>query len=153
MEIITTHLHADFDGLASMVAARKLYPDAVMAFPGSQEKNVRDFLGQSMMVYNFQRVKNIQLNKVSRLIVVDTRQKSRIGRFADCLSNPGIDIHLFDHHPDAPGDINGDYEVIKPTGSTTAIFTQLFIMKSTRIYLISARVMENRLSGSALSSY
>ena len=32
MEIITTHLNADFDGLASMIAARKLYPEAELAF-------------------------------------------------------------------------------------------------------------------------
>jgi len=30
MEVITSHLNADFDSLAAMVAARKLYPDAVL---------------------------------------------------------------------------------------------------------------------------
>ncbi len=30
MEVITTHMNADFDSLASMVAAKKLYPEAVM---------------------------------------------------------------------------------------------------------------------------
>ena len=38
MDVITTHLHADCDGLAAMVAARKLYPGAVLVFPrGTQE--------------------------------------------------------------------------------------------------------------------
>ncbi len=46
MEVITTHMNADFDSLASMVAAKKFYPDAVMAFAGSQEKNIRDFFAQ-----------------------------------------------------------------------------------------------------------
>ena len=31
MDLITTRLNADFDGLASMVAGRKLYPGAVLA--------------------------------------------------------------------------------------------------------------------------
>ncbi len=38
MEVITTHINADFDSVASMLAAKKLYPEAVLAFPGSQEK-------------------------------------------------------------------------------------------------------------------
>jgi nanoRNase/pAp phosphatase (c-di-AMP/oligoRNAs hydrolase) len=43
MEIITSHTNADFDALASMVAAKKLYPGARLVFPGSQEKSMRDF--------------------------------------------------------------------------------------------------------------
>ncbi|MEJ2700112.1 MAG: DHH family phosphoesterase, partial [Desulfuromonadales bacterium] len=127
MDLITTHQHADFDGMASMIAAKKLFPLAVMAFSGSQEKNIRDFFVQSTeYLYDFQRLKNIDLSKVSRLIVVDTRQAARIGRIADCLSNPGLELHLYDHHPDAPGDLKGDYEFIRPVGSTATIFAQLF---------------------------
>ena len=44
MDVITTHLPADFDGLASMVAARKLYPGAVLVFPGGTEGTVHRFL-------------------------------------------------------------------------------------------------------------
>ena len=43
-EIITTHMNADFDALASMIAAQKLYPEATLVFPGSQEKNLRNSL-------------------------------------------------------------------------------------------------------------
>jgi nanoRNase/pAp phosphatase (c-di-AMP/oligoRNAs hydrolase) len=39
LTVITTHINADFDALASMLAAQKLYPDALVVFPGSQEKN------------------------------------------------------------------------------------------------------------------
>ena len=42
-EVITTHLNADFDALASMIAAKKLYPRATLVFPGSQERNLRNF--------------------------------------------------------------------------------------------------------------
>ncbi len=65
MDLITTHQHADFDGMASMIAAKKLYPQAVMAFSGSQEKNIRDFFVQSTeYLYDFQRIKNIDLSRV-----------------------------------------------------------------------------------------
>lgn len=131
MEVITTHLNADFDGLASMIAARKLYPEAVLAFSGSQEKNLRDFFVQSVeYLYNFQRLKNIPLDQVTKLILVDTRQPRRIGKFAECLGNPGLEIHIYDHHPDAPGDLHGDVEVIKPVGCTATIFTQILLEKN-----------------------
>ncbi|MBU0485991.1 MAG: CBS domain-containing protein [Proteobacteria bacterium] len=129
MEVITTHLNADFDGLASMIAAKKLYPNALMSFSGSQEKPLRDFLNRSAQTYKFERLKNIPLTQIKRLIIVDTRQPSRIGPFAECLKNPGLEIHLYDHHPDAPGDIKGNLEEIRNTGSTATIFTQIFQQK------------------------
>ncbi|HID03747.1 MAG TPA: hypothetical protein EYP18_11155, partial [Desulfobacterales bacterium] len=71
MQVITTHLNADFDGLASMIAAQKLYPDAVMAFPGSQEKNVRRFINETLQDrYIFEKLKHIDLGQVDTLIVV-----------------------------------------------------------------------------------
>lgn len=126
MEVITTHFNADFDGMASMVAAKKLYPDAILSFPGSQEKNLRKFFVQSIMIYDFQRLKNIDLDKITKLIVVDTRQPSRIGNFAKCLNNKGIELHLYDHHPDALGDMKGDVEVVRRVGATTTIFAEIF---------------------------
>ncbi len=62
MRLITTHINADFDGLAAMVAAQKIYPDAVMAFPGSQERNVREFIAQNLLYsYDFAKIKDIDL--------------------------------------------------------------------------------------------
>jgi len=142
MDVITTHLNADFDGLASMIAAQKLYPGAVLVFSGSQERNLRDFFVESVQyLYNFQRLKNISLEAISRLIVVDTRQSSRIGAFAQCLDNPDIEIHLYDHHPDTPEDLKGSLEVVKPFGSTTTIFTSLLREKGIAITSDEATIM------------
>lgn len=142
MEVITTHLNADFDGLASMVAAKKIYPDAVLAFSGSQERNLRDFFVQSVeYLYNFQRLKNIPLDQVTKLILVDTRQPRRIGKFAECLDNPGLEIHIYDHHPDAPDDLHGDVEVIKSVGCTATIFSQILREKKISLNKEEATLM------------
>lgn len=126
MDVITTHLNADFDALAAMVAAKKLYPEAILAFSGAQEKNLRDFFVQSVQyLYNFQRLRNLDLSQVTRLIVVDTRQASRIGPFAECLGNPGLELHLYDHHPDTADDLHGNVEVVRQVGATTTILTGL----------------------------
>jgi hypothetical protein len=42
-EVIATHGNTDFDAFASMLAARRLYPDAVVAISGSLNRNVREF--------------------------------------------------------------------------------------------------------------
>ena len=34
LTVITTHTNADFDAMAAMLAAQKLYPNALVVFPG-----------------------------------------------------------------------------------------------------------------------
>jgi len=126
MRVITTHLNADFDSMASMVAAHKLYPDATLAFSGSQEKNLRDFISQTLLYrYDFQKPRTIDPDQVDTLVVVDTRSSDRLGNFARCLKNGRTKIHIYDHHPENPGDMKGEVEVIRNVGATATIFTQL----------------------------
>ncbi len=83
MEVITTHTNADFDALASMLAAKKIYPGATLVFSGSQERSLRDFfIHSTLYALEIERMKHIDLQKVDRLILVDTRQMSRIGKFS-----------------------------------------------------------------------
>jgi tRNA nucleotidyltransferase (CCA-adding enzyme) len=126
LEVITTHLNADFDAMASMVAAKKLYPDAIQVFPGSQERNLRDFFIRSSFYFlNFARSRNVPPEEIKRLILVDTRQASRIGKFAEAALSGEVEIHIYDHHPESPDDIHGGLEVVEMTGSTTAILTRI----------------------------
>ncbi|MCW5208308.1 CBS domain-containing protein, partial [Desulfobulbus sp. US2] len=142
MEIITTHINADFDGLASMVAAKKLYPKATLVFSGSAERPLRDFLSQDIRnLYGFKKIKHIDLASVTRLIVVDTRQANRLGPLEECLENPGIEIHLYDHHPDAPGDMEGNVEHVEAFGSTTALFVGLLREQGMTLFPDEATLM------------
>jgi len=141
-EVITTHINADFDALSSMVAAKKLYPDATLVFPGSQEKNLRNFFLHSMSyLFNFSRIKEIDLDQVKRLILVDTRQRSRIGKFVKLLDKKDIDIHIYDHHPDSDDDIHGDKEFIRPIGSTTSILAEIIRQNGLSITPDEATIM------------
>lgn len=125
MDVITTHINADFDAIASMLAAKKFYPDALVAFPGSQERSVRDFLSTSPVKIDFKKIRDIDLDSINRLILVDVRNKSRIGGFSDILGRKGLAVHIYDHHPSAPGDIKGQKEIIEPVGATTTIFAEM----------------------------
>ena len=141
-EVITTHINADFDALASLIAASKLYPEATLVFPGSQEKNLRSvFLHSTSYLFNFSKMKQVKFDRIKRLILVDTRQKSRIGKFAKLVGRSDIDIHIYDHHPDSDDDIAGDVEIIRKTGSTTALLTSLIREKDIAVSPDEATIM------------
>ena len=122
MDVITTHINADFDCLGAMAAAARLYPDALVSFPGSQEKGVRDFVARHPdHLPTVTRAKDINLDAVSRLIIVDCQQAARIGRFAEILERPGLELHIYDHHPLLADSIRATGGVITSSGSTSTI--------------------------------
>lgn len=126
MKVITSHMNADFDSLSSMVAAKKLYPDATLVFPGSQEKTLRDFLIHSTLyLFDIEKMTNIDHSAVDMLILVDTRQRSRIGNLAKVVENGKVKIHIYDHHPASEDDIRGDVEVIRNIGATVSILVSI----------------------------
>lgn len=142
MEIITTHVNADFDSVASMLAAKKLYPEAKLAFPGSQEKGLRDFFLQSTIyVLETERIRNIEFDKITRLVLVDIRQRDRIGRFQEILGKPGLEVHIYDHHPASDNDISGSLEVVREVGATTTILCELLEKKNVPITPDEATIM------------
>ncbi|HEX9020242.1 MAG TPA: CBS domain-containing protein [Nitrospirota bacterium] len=141
MEVITSHTNADFDALASMVAAKKLYPEAKLVFPGSQEKSMRDFfLESAFYALEAERLRNIDVDGVTRLIIVDNRNPARLGKLAAALKRPGVTVHIYDHHPPSAGDIRGELEIVEELGATTTIMVELLRRKEIPITPLEATV-------------
>src|SRR3990172_5001996 len=141
MEIITSHTNADFDALASMVAAKKLHPGARLVFPGSQEKSMRDFFLQSALyALEIDRLKKIDVDEITGLIIVDNRNPTRLGKLAGALKRPGVKVAIYDHHPPTPGDIKGEHEIIEEVGATTTIMVELLRQKSIPITPLEATI-------------
>ena len=142
MDVITTHINADFDTIGSMLAARKLYPNAVLVLPGSKEETVKGFLLQSALyALEMKKLREIDLSKVTRLILVDIRNSARIGPFRALIGKPGVDVHVYDHHPEEDADIRGSVEVIKNVGSTTTILVEILKERQIPITSDEATVM------------
>ncbi len=142
LTVITTHVNADFDALASMLAAQKLYPSSLVVFPGSHEKNLRNFFISSMAyLFNMVDIKEIDLKKIKRLVLVDTRQRGRIGKLKSIVEKSTVDIHIYDHHPPAPDDVKGDYHVYRPTGANVTILTKILKNKQIEINPDEATVL------------
>ncbi len=126
MDLITTHLNADFDGLASMVAARKLYPGATLVFPGGAQEPVRNFL--ALHDLGITRLKDLDPAQVTRLVLVDAQEPERIGSLKDLCFKPSVSIHVYDHHPDAgqagAPPLRADLRVVERVGATTTILIE-----------------------------
>lgn len=142
MDVIITHINADFDALASMLAAHKLYPEAKLVFPGSQEKGLRDFFVRSTFyILEADRMKDIALKDITRLIMVDTRQRSRIGKFAQIVDRHDLEIHVYDHHPPSADDVRGTVEEIEESGATITILLKILKEREVTITPDEATVM------------
>ncbi len=121
MEVIISHQSTDFDSLAAMVAAKKIYKDAFLVFTGAVERNVRKFISMYGDLIEVTPLKKIKIEEITKLIIVDTRIKRRIGIFANVINKRDMEIHIYDHHPSTPDDIKGDINVIEEVGATTTI--------------------------------
>jgi len=101
VDVIVTHANTDFDAFAAMVAARRLYPGAVVALSGSLNRNVRDFYRLHAEELDVAEQARVDLDAIERLIVVETSHPARLGDFERVARDPKVEVVLFDHHGDA----------------------------------------------------
>ncbi len=135
MEIIACHNCTDFDTFASMVAAKKIYPEAGLVFSGIFDTNVKKFMTlHNDLTSSTISIKNIDLSQIKKLIIVDTRLPDRLGPLKKILDNHDVEIHVYDHHPYHQEDIIGSVNVIKSVGSTATLLVE--IIKKRNITLI-----------------
>lgn len=129
--LVTCHSNADFDAFASMLAAGRIYAPCDLYYPGSQEKNLNKFcdeVKQSAHLLEGCRLMDsvADFSRYGFLIVVDTRQKSRLHHVWPLLNNPGIRIEAWDHHPDTSDDIHPHLTHYARTGAcVTLLITQM----------------------------
>ncbi|MEW6087977.1 MAG: CBS domain-containing protein [bacterium] len=124
MEVITTHDNVDFDGFASIIAASKLFPKARLAFPNSQEKSVRRYIELFGNIWPLEKVKNINIPDITKLILVDTRLPNRIGKLKDILNKKNLKIIIYDHHPEFPYDIKSFHDFSKNYGAAVTVLLE-----------------------------
>jgi nanoRNase/pAp phosphatase (c-di-AMP/oligoRNAs hydrolase) len=119
LQIVTTHKGTDFDGLASLLAATVIYPDALPVLPGYVNPNLKNFLAIHKDLFNLYSPKEIDINEVTSLVVVDTNSWRRLEGMEALRDKEGLEIILWDHH--GPGDIRSDYEVREEVGATVSL--------------------------------
>jgi len=132
--VITAHMNADYDALAAMVAAGKLYPEATLVAPTMLERQDSHIFSDSITGrFNMKQPRECYFSQVRLLVLVDTHQQDRIEHVHEILNNPGLEIHVYDHHRDSDTDVKADFSDIRLWGSTSAILTHLIKEKGLRL--------------------
>jgi tRNA nucleotidyltransferase (CCA-adding enzyme) len=106
--------------------------------PGSPERSLHDFLLHSCGYdFPYKRLKDIDTGAIKRLIVVDTRQKSRIGAFAEVAARSGVEVIVYDHHPATSDDlVDVDKVEVADVGAVVTLMTEK--LRAEKISLVAA---------------
>jgi tRNA nucleotidyltransferase (CCA-adding enzyme) len=120
MRIITTHRNADFDALASVMAVKILFPDAIPVLPKQVNPNVKAFLSIHKDVFNTHTFEEVDLDLVEHLVVVDTNKWERLEGMASLKTRNDLDIQVWDHHP-IRGNISTPWMVSEVIGATITL--------------------------------
>ena len=96
--VIATHGNTDFDAFAAMLAARRLYPDAIACLAGSLNRNVREFYRLHADELGLVEASRLELGGIRRLIVVETAHAGRLGELEPVALDPDVEKIVFDHH-------------------------------------------------------
>ena len=136
--LITCHMNADFDGFAAMVAVAHLYTNPMLLFPGTQENRLKTYFERfSKQNYGFVESSQVPWDDITRLVIVDTRQPSRVQHISKLLEHKKLKIDVWDHHPQSNKDFTNANVRATSCGAVTS-----FIVDHLRRKKISIRKEE-----------
>lgn len=120
--LITCHANADFDAFASILAARHLYEDCLLLFPGTQERGLQAlYQGLDGAVWGFVEPEDIPWDEIGRLVLVDTAQKGRVPHVEKLLKRQDLELVVWDHHPANADDVAATERHSAQIGSACAL--------------------------------
>ena len=119
-EVIATHANTDFDAFASLLAARRLYPDAVVAIHGTLNRNVREFYRLHADELDAVEASRLEPESIRRLIVIETTSASRLSELEPVAHDPEVETVVFDHHAgELPEWVKPENAVVSQDGALT----------------------------------
>ena len=138
MQIILTHENADFDAIASLMGAHKLYPNARPVLPRRVNSNVQAFLslyGTDLPLTDPDTLPRGQ--HVRRVILVDTQSLT----FVRGMGKDIRDVQIIDHHtpPDALPD--GWRFQGETLGATTTLLVEALSARLVPVSHVEATLM------------
>ena len=132
MDIIVSHMNLDFDGLACLLAAKKLHPHATVALTEQQQNTVKSFLAIYRDQLHFSAFKDINWNEVQTLILVDVASIKRTGIAEDQLPQSFHTI-VYDHHTPKKNDVLANERYIEEVGAAITFLTERLLAHSIEI--------------------
>jgi tRNA nucleotidyltransferase (CCA-adding enzyme) len=130
-QVIATHGNTDFDAFGAMLAARLLYPDAVIAV-GSLNRNVRDFYRlHAEELGAVAEMSRLEPDAIRRLVVVETASAARLGELEPVALDPTVEKVLFDHH--------GEHDLPEWVSKETAVLSSDGALTTTLVGIVAER--------------
>ncbi|HSM56992.1 MAG TPA: CBS domain-containing protein [Candidatus Sulfomarinibacteraceae bacterium] len=119
MLLILTHENADFDAVASQVAAHKLYPEGVPLLSRRVNRNVKQFLALYWDTLPFMRMEEWRRRQIDQVVLVDTQSVPGVRGLRE--ETP---VRVIDHH--TPDGIPAEWEQhIEELGATTTLLVEM----------------------------
>lgn len=123
VQVILSHVNTDFDALASMIAAKKLYPEATVVLSDRQDVLVKRFLNIYRDTLPLVPANRIDWKDVTEIILVDVASLKRTGSVANKI-NENVQTIVYDHHPRKRGDVQKDGGTIELVGATVTLLIE-----------------------------
>ena len=121
MNLILTHPNADFDAVAALLAAHRLYPDAVPVLPDRVNRNVEHFLALYRNGVTFVNQSDLRVHDVKQVILVDTQRLPQMRGL-----KPNTPTIIIDHHQPftQPGSDPQTTLTSEPVGAVTTLLVE-----------------------------
>ncbi len=131
LNLVTTHLGADLDGLAAMVALRHLEPDLALALPGGMDTATARFHaahGDDLppLLSRPALTRMLGERPLGALHVVDTSRRDRLGWLGEHVDR-FASVRAWDTHPVTAEDLGR--EVLPAAGSSIAPLVLLLVQR------------------------
>ncbi|SDY49917.1 tRNA nucleotidyltransferase (CCA-adding enzyme) [Evansella caseinilytica] len=139
MKVIVSHTNLDFDGLASMIGAKKLYPQAEMILPEKLSSEVEHFLAIYKDTFPFKKSKEVNWDHAQQAVLVDVNQLSRTGKLKTKLHRLDAFI-IYDHHPITAETVPFTEGDIRSTGAAITLLIEKIQEKSLAVSPFEATV-------------
>jgi tRNA nucleotidyltransferase (CCA-adding enzyme) len=141
VDVIVSHANTDFDALAAMLAARRLYPGAEIALSGSLNRNVREFYRLHADELGILEAGRVDPAAIRRLIVVETVHPERLGEFEHVARDPDVEVVVFDHHEGkSPGWVKPENLVLSEDGALTTTMVGILAEREVAVTPLEATV-------------
>ncbi len=138
MDVILTHENADFDALASLLGASKLFPAAVPVLPRRINRNGRAFLALYGAELPFVAPRDLPRGRrrIKRAILVDTQGLTTLKGMGRNLQVDIIDHHELDRELPPGWSFSGE-----PLGAATTLLVEGIAARALRLSRIEATLL------------
>lgn len=135
MILILTHENADFDAVASQLAAQKLNPDSVPLLSRRVNRNVKQFLALYWDSLPYMRADDWRRRQVGQVVLVDTQALPGVRGL-----RKDTPVRVIDHHQ--PDDLNPDWDAhIEQVGATTTLLLEMLQSAGLSLTVIEATLL------------